>query len=555
MDALQRVSPRERPPNSLREASRFLETDPARLAAVADAAGLGVGCAVAVVALAVRAPGLLLVAAGGGYAGTVAVRGALVALANVRRSRALGAGPTVVGRAVLRARITPTAEGAAAFAAGTEGHLGDHLAEHVRRARGTGRSGLGTFAAAWREAFPAVHRALTLVDAAVEAPEEERDRTLDRAMDAILEGTRQCAADAADALHGPATAVYAFGVLLPLALVGVMPAAAAAGVEATLVAVVVGYDLLLPAGLCCASGWLLSRRPVAFPPAPVGEEHTPDGPWRAPAAGAVGGCAAAVAAATALPTWTAPVAGAGVGSGIALVVHHRPVVVVRRRADELDAALPDALYLVGRRVGDGIAVERALADAAEEVDGVVGDTFRAAARRQRQLRVDVETAFVGEYGALDGLPSERADSAARLLGVAARAGAPAGRALVETADHLDALRRVELDARRDLGRVTATLANTAAVFGPLVGGATVALADGVGTTEALEGSAPDPAGLGVAVGVYVLLLAAILSALAVGLSRGLDRATVGYRAGLALCTATPTYLLAFAATATVAGGL
>jgi hypothetical protein len=41
---------------------------------------------------------------------------------------------------------------------------------------------------------------------------------------------------------------------------------------------------------------------------------------------------------------------------------------------------------------------------------------------------------------------------------------------------VDALGRVEAEARRDLGRVTATLGNTAAFFGPLVGGATVALA-------------------------------------------------------------------------------
>jgi hypothetical protein len=45
--------------------------------------------------------------------------------------------------------------------------------------------------------------------------------------------------------------------------------------------------------------------------------------------------------------------------------------------------------------------------------------------------------------------------------------------------------------------------------------------------------------------VYVLALAAILTAVATGLDRGLDRALVGYRVGLALLSATPTYLVAF----------
>jgi hypothetical protein len=139
--------------------------------------------------------------------------------------------------------------------------------------------------------------------------------------------------------------------------------------------------------------------------------------------------------------------------------------------------------------------------------------------------------------------------------MAAGAGPPAGRALIETADHLDELQRVEREARRSLGRVTSTLSNTAAFFGPLVGGATVALADSVGTTEALDGSTPETAGLGLAIGVYVLLLSVILTGIATGLQRGLDRATVGYRVGAALCTATVTYLVAVTVTAAVSGGL
>jgi hypothetical protein len=47
------------------------------------------------------------------------------------------------------------------------------------------------------------------------------------------------------------------------------------------------------------------------------------------------------------------------------------------------------------------------------------------------------------------------------------------------------------------------------------------------------------------VGVYVLLLATILTALATGLSRGLDRALLGYRVGWALLAATATYVTAF----------
>lgn len=549
--------PRESAPDALHEAAPFLDREPLVYASMADVAGLGVAVLFLVVAILVGHPALLLVALGLGYATVLLVRGGAVALSNARRSRTLGSAPELVARAVLQTRVAPTAEGSAAFASETEGRLGDRLAEHVNRSRGTPRSGLGAFAANWRDAFPALHRSLTLVDAAAGAPDEERDRTLDRAMTAILDGTRDRAADAADAIRGPATALYAFGVLLPLALVGVLPAAGAAGIEATLPAVVLLYDLLLPIVLICASGWLLANRPVAFPPTPVGRDHrdVPDRRWPPGVIGLAVAAGSWAVAGTVLPSWTRPVVAVGFGAGIALILVYRPIVAVRERADELDEALPDALYLVGRRVADGIAVERAVADVADELDGVAEDVFEAAARRQSQLRVGVETAFDGEYGALDTVPSQRARGAARLLGAATRQGPPAGRALVETADHLDDLRRVERDARRDLAQVTSTLGNTAAFFGPLVGGATIALADSVGTTGALDGRAPETAALGLAVGAYVLMLAVILTALSTGLSRGLDRATVGYRTGTALLAASLTYVAAFRATATVAGGL
>jgi hypothetical protein len=537
----------------MRDVEPFLDGDIRSLVAATDGVGILIGLCLGAVAVVFGRLSLLLVASAVGYGAALLARSGIIAIGNARRSRTLGTAPTIVSRAVLRMRISPTAEGAATFAAETDGRLGGRLADHVARARGTPRSGFSTFADAWRERFPALHRAVTLVEAAADAPFEERDRTLDRAMDAILDGTRDRATEAADSLRGPSTAVYAFGVLLPLALVSVLPAASAAGIEATLPVIVVIYDILLPAGLFCVGGWLLAKRPVAFPPVGASTDTT-----RLLLSGCVGvaiGLASWFAAGIVFAPWTPPLAGLGFGLGVSLLVRYRPVVAVRKRTTELEETLPDALYLVGRRVSDGIAVERAVADAAEELEGIAGETFESAARRQRQLRVGVETAFVGEHGALTEIPSQRAQSGARLLGMAAGAGPPAGRALVETADHLDELQRVEREARRSLGRVTSTLSNTAAFFGPLVGGATVALADSVGTTEALDGGAPETAGLGLAIGVYVLLLAVLLTGISTGLQRGLDRATLGYRIGAALCTATVTYLVAVSVTASVSGGL
>lgn len=487
--------------------------------------------------------GLLLVAvaAGAGYA----VRVCPEVLAAVGRTGALGAAPRLVSRAVLRMRIEPTAERGAKFAARGDGPLAASLGDHVRRARGTPRSGLRTFAEEWDARCPAMGRAVLLLEAAAAAPPGERERVLDRAADTALEGTRERAATFAADIRGPATAVYAFGVLLPLALLGVLPAARVAGLPVGLTTVVVVYDILLPTGLAWATVRLLSRRPVAFPPRRVPQSHpdAPDRRWPPVIAGLATALAAGLLAGVLVAGWARPLAAGGTGVGAGLVVRYRPHRSIREDVRAVEGELTDVLALVGRRVSDGAPVERAVEGTADHLDGPAGAVFAAASRRQRRLGVGVREAFVGHHGALEDVPSPRARSAADLLAVAAREGRPAGAAIVSMGELLDDLVAVEREAVRELRRVTATLGNTAAVFAPLVGGATVALADAMASSE-LGANVPT-AGLGVAVGAYVLVLAVLLTILSTGLERGLDRALVGYRVGVALLSATTVYLAAF----------
>lgn len=558
-DALARLWPFPVDPDTeLDRAVRYLDTDvaPERLVRI----GRG-GAVLAVVLGAVAALGgargpaiaVLFVAVAAEWAGS---RGP-IALATLRRTTALGAAPGVIGRAVLHMRVTPSPERAAEFAADADGPLARSLREHVRRSAGTPQSALSSFAGEWADWFPALRRAALLLDAAADVPAARRDRALDRATSAVLDGTRDRMAAFVSDVRGPATGLYAFAVLLPLALVGVLPAARIAGIPVTIGTIALLYNVVLPVGLLCAGGWLLARRPVAFPPTAVPRSHpdVPDRRWPAVAVGLAAGCGTALAASTVV-RWTAPIALVGIGTGVALVGLYRPVHEVRRHVRAIERDLPDALYLVGRRVGDRIAVETAIGRAADDLDGPAGELLADAAGVQRRLGVGVREAFLGEYGALTDVPSVRTRTAMELLPVAAREGAPAGRTIVAMADHVEELQSVERSAREQLANVTDTLRNTASLFGPLVAGATVALADGVASTgnglAGAPGGEPLPtAELGLAVGSYVLLMAAILTAIAVALERGLDRALIGYRVGVALVVATLTFLVAVVAAGTL----
>ncbi|WP_280585689.1 type II secretion system protein [Halorubrum sp. Boch-26] len=576
----------------LRRAIAFLGWDASaeRVVELGYRAGVGVGllCAVALSLAIGPVPGGLAGLAGG-LTATHAVHRTPVWLATLRRTRALGAAPGLVGRLVLRMRLDPSAERAVRFAARTgDGPLADGLARHERGSADGPTSGLRAFAREWRPWFPAIDRAAALVRTAASAPAERRGRCLDRALDATIAGTTDRLAAFVGEVRGPVSALYAFGVLLPLALIALLPAAAASGV-AIGTGVVAGLYLgVLPAGLFAASAWLLSRRPVAFAPPSIDGDHpdVPDRARHAVAAGVISGIVAALLAPRLVAGWAAPVAGIGVGAGTALLVGVR-----RRRAAlsgirSVERGLPDAMTVIGGDVAEGVAVETAIANAGKRLDGATGELFERAGRRSETLRVGVREAFLGRGGPAVPVPSPRVRGAVALLAVAAREGRPAGDVLLELADQLEELRALETDARRQLATVTGTLTNTAAVFAPLVGGATVALATGIdavdagglgagatagadalgvggtsGTTgvesasaaEATAGSAGDPGAgalsvpvLGRIVGVYVLILAALLTALATGLERGFDRTLVAYRIGIALPTATATYLVAFA---------
>ncbi|WP_418281240.1 type II secretion system protein [Halorubrum sp. DTA98] len=538
-----------------------------------------------------------------GLAATHAVHRGPVWLATLRRTRALGAAPGLVGRLVLRMRLDPSTERAVRFASRTgRGALARGLARHERRCADGPTSGLRAFTREWRPWFPALDRATALVRTAATAPPERRGRCLDRALDAVLSGTTDRLAAFVGEVRGPVSALYAFGVLLPLALIALLPAAAASGVpiDGTVIAVV--YLFVLPGGLLAASAWLLSRRPVAFPPPSIDADH-PDVPCRWPhavAAGLASGVASAVTAGWLVTPWSAPVAGVGVGVGTALLVVASPRRQVLSEVRAVERDLPDAMTVIGGDVAEGVAVERAVANAGERLDGATGTVFTRAARRSDTLRVGVRNAFMGDGGPVTTVPSPRVRGAVALLAVAAREGRPAGDVLLDLADQLERLRELERDARRQLATVTGTLTNTAAVFAPLVGGATVALATGIDAAGAVGaggldsgaagidalaggGSTTDPAAvdpsvtgerggpgadapgsdrsppatdsavaglsvpvLGRIVGVYVLVLSTILTGLATGLEHGIDRTLVAYRIGIALPTATATYLVSFA---------
>ncbi|MFC6719116.1 type II secretion system F family protein [Natrialbaceae archaeon GCM10025810] len=472
-----------------------------------------------------------------------------------RRTEALGDTPNLIGRAVLRMQIHPSLENAVRFAARTgDGPLSRSLESHATRSKGTPHAGLLSFAEEWSTHFPALRRSSTLLVTAQDAPEGERGRTLDRSLSAILDGTRSQMAAFTTSIRAPTTILFAFGILLPLALVALVPAAPMAGISLNIWLVVIVYDVVLPTALVGASLWLLVRRPVAFPPPKIDRNHPelPDRLWLRAGWGLLAGAFTYAVVEAVGPTYLSGVAACGIGVGTAMLAVFSPILAVRRFVRDVEEHLTDALYIVGRQVAEGESVESAIDLAADRVPAATGEVFGRAAGVQRRLHTSIEEAFLGTYGALRDVPSQRAHSMATLLAIAGDEGKPAGRAIVSMADHLEELEEVEAETNRALLQVTSTLDNTAAYFGPLVGGATVGMADML-TAENLdavdgmsEAATLATAELGVVVAVYLIVLAFIVTPLSYALRYGMDRTLFGYHVGRTLVSSMAIYVLTVA---------
>lgn len=469
--------------------------------------------------------------------------------AAMARTRALGETPNLIGRIVLRMQIQPALENAVTFAAESgNGPLSDSLHTHIDSAIGTPRTGLLLFADEWSDQFPAIRRSASLLATAQDAPPSERRRALDRSLTAILDGTRNTMADFTSKIQGPTTALYAFGVMLPLALVALLPAVGITGYQVSIWYFVIIYNIMLPAFLVGAGFWLLIRRPVAFPPPNVTRNHpdVPDHRWPAVVWGLGCGVAAYVLTAMFGPPHLAPIAGIGLGLAPLLIVYYRPIMLVRNYVKDVEEHLVDALYLCGRLVSEDESVETAIQESAEKVPAETGEVFADASWLQSKLHLGVHEAFHGEYGALRDIPSPRANSTADLLAIASYEGQPAGHAIVSMADHLEELLEVEAETKRRLSAITGTLNTTAAFFGPMVAGATVGLAGGMSgdAIDALDDAVIVPIEqLAIVIGVYVILLCFILVPLSITLKHGFDKSLVGYKIGTTLLTAIPIYVI------------
>ncbi|HUL61961.1 MAG TPA: hypothetical protein VLT35_02770 [Methanocella sp.] len=508
------------------------------------------------------------------------------------RVHSLGDVPEVVSYIVMAMKLNPNMERAMAFAVKNSKR---QLARDIWklmwdlqiRAYDSLDEALAAFAdrcGAYGEHFK---RAMFVVKSSTgERDEAMRTIALNRALDIVLNGTRSIMAGFMATLHAPTLILYSIFVMVPLALVAMLPAAAIVGFRANAVQLFLLYDLLFPLVTLLYAHSILMRRPAAFAPPDVREARPLLSGWAwAAVAVAAGACIAAsgqVLPDGALPFPPTDFIVWGMAAAIAIYCYGTCLPGKRARDEirAMEAEFADSLFVLGRRMSEGRPPEEGFAYTARMVSGTaIGKAYARAAYNITCLRSTLRDAVLDPgFGAFADVCSDRIRATVSMLvETSAMSGEVAGGSIIRIADHLKELQEVEEEIKKMLFTMTSMLKMTCTVFAPFIAGVTLALSGTVAgivarTSAEMQGlpeaarpyfpmvpqfTAPSvsTADFTLIVGVYLILLVIILLRFVDGIEHGDDVQEFMYSVGRTLPVAVAVFSISSAASEALFNGL
>lgn len=217
----------------------------------------------------------------------------------------------------------------------------------------------------------------------------------------------------------------------------------------------------------------------------------------------------------------------------------------------LEQQMPDALFIVGSKLGEGLSVEQAMARASESLRGMEIASFLDNLRFSLQLhRRGLEETLFGREGLLMNCPSRMIRVSLKMVvDLSRKDPSAAGKALVDFSHYLRDLQELEKDIRARLGETVDAMKSTATFFAPMVLGITSALY--LLLAKSFAGLAPlplSPQSFIAALGVYLVAMVPVIVNFSVGLETGGD----GSELAGALGKAWPLSLALFTTATTVA---
>jgi hypothetical protein len=449
------------------------------------------------------------------------------------------------------------------------------------------------FAIQWGQWSEYFKRSLHLLSSSIQEKEESsRIITLDRALEVSLEGTKETMNHYVNRLHQPTVILYSLGIMIPLSLVAMLPAAGLVGIRITLIQVFIIYDVLLPLLVFLYTRHILLQRPATFNPPHIPANH-PDlrtiNTRRQCFLAVLLGCGIAlpglcvllsplyVANDSANPILYSPIDIRWVneifpmtlffiwGGGIAISFYclsvYRPYKKIRDRVKQMEQEFSDALYILGKRISEEKSPEESFLCLARTMEGAqIAEVFRQTTYNLVMMHINFYDAlFSTEFGSLRNVYSDRIKAILRLFVEGIQKSQQAVSAsLIRIADHLKQLQEVERKIKDMLYELTSTIQSTISLFAPLIAGVTLSITTLISAIltsvhtqiagETMTELSPTYAGMSetfaaenihpeyfvLVIGIYLIQLVILLTRFTNGINEGDDKAMYMYSLGKTL---------------------
>lgn len=236
------------------------------------------------------------------------------------------------------------------------------------------------------------------------------------------------------------------------------------------------------------------------------------------------------------------------------VVRTNKLIVINEETKKLEFEFSSALFQLGNRVGDGVPVETAFNDVANNFEGTsTGKFFGIVSSNIHQQGMDVEEAIFGERGAIRYYPSNLIKSSMQVLLESAKKGPQVvAKSMIAVSTYVSKIRQVNERLKDLLADVISSMKGQIGFLTPIIAGIVVGISSmivsilgkltgvlGAQTSDdSLTGAAGGYSGLidlfkieyivpsyylQIVVGLYLVQIVIILTILANGIENGADK--------------------------------
>jgi Flp pilus assembly protein TadB len=502
-------------------------------------------------------------------------------LADRVKTKSLGRTPESVNYIVMSMRLSPSLSKAVAFASeSSDEPIASGLKKvlwdiYMRKFDSIEESFLA-FAYDWGEINEDFKRSLyTIRSSTLESTDEGRERILDKASEIILEGTKRRIEAFAASLHGPATVLFALGILLPMIIGAMLPLMALqiprggnfqTNTQSSLetspdigsaIAIIVLMDIIFPLIAFIYAYYILGKRPgTATPPDVKSKLSKKQGNTIiATSIFLFTGCGI-----LSLPYLRSYLGGLGsilgpvpiiIGFAFAMGYFLRATSKYqKKRRDEIkkmEEEFPDALFKLGSRIAEGEPLETALLKVAESTKGLkIAELFEKISYTIQVTRTTPYEAMFGkEFGVLKDIPSRTIRASMKtVVESVGKDAATAGSIIINVSNYLRDMKKVEHDIKTSLSQTVEMMKSTGILFAPLVMGITASLyvllskefSAIPGSTQLLSNDV-----FFMVIGIYLVLMVMITTYFSVGIEHGEDKVELKHSIGSAVPVAVLVY--------------